>query len=408
MVIEVRRARLNKTSIKEICKNLYWSCRKANFEIIVKYLGSLHYSNKEMDLRIKAQYGTFIDIPATSSARRREVLTELKERLCENGIFLYRDMYAFAEKLLSESPGVVRSLQQRFPAVIIDEMQDTQEFQESLLHRIFGANAVHLQRLGDPDQAIFDGMGGEDPNSTFNAKGDLRQLASSHRFGLDIGEKIVGLRSTAAGGLTSCCDPPRGDCTHTVFLYKDESCEQVLEAFGALVDRNDPDGTWRTVKAVGGVDGANGEIQKYWHRFDKNRTPSRPRLDKLIHAAHLAARTRGQTAEDYERILQAIADLLRKANFKTVNDRGQQVYYTPQSLKRWLRDEERYDRLRKLVSQWFMSPICSKEDWERDVEELEAVLGVSEFSGEAAAFLEFDQPASFSHRAADVRRFGVE
>ncbi len=63
-------------------------------------------------------------------------------------------MYAFAEHYLLSNPSIYAAIRSRFPYVFIDEMQDTQKFQDELLNKIFNVEGVSFQRFGDPDQAI--------------------------------------------------------------------------------------------------------------------------------------------------------------------------------------------------------------------------------------------------------------
>jgi DNA helicase-2/ATP-dependent DNA helicase PcrA len=64
-------------------------------------------------------------------------LLRKRERLCESGIFQYREMYALAEQALCDNGQLSETLRHRFPIVILDEMQDAQKFQDELINRIF-------------------------------------------------------------------------------------------------------------------------------------------------------------------------------------------------------------------------------------------------------------------------------
>ncbi|MCK4819572.1 UvrD-helicase domain-containing protein, partial [bacterium] len=64
-------------------------------------------------------------------------LGTLKQYLDERGFFLFRDMYFLAQTACSRNPELRQSLSKRFPYVFLDEMQDTQKFQDELLNEIF-------------------------------------------------------------------------------------------------------------------------------------------------------------------------------------------------------------------------------------------------------------------------------
>ena len=131
-------------------------------------------------------------------------LTRLKQYLDERGFYLFRDMYTHAQTVSSENGGLGISVAKRFPYVFLDEMQDTQKYQDELLLKIFPLAEPELivQRYGDPDQAIFHGVGGEEPNSSYNGKSvaDMDIVINrSHRFDDEIGKKIRGLTVIFAG-----------------------------------------------------------------------------------------------------------------------------------------------------------------------------------------------------------------
>ena len=319
------------------------------------------------------------------------MLSSLKKALCDAGIFQYRDMYAFAEKLTSQNPELVPALRKRFPVVIIDEMQDTQKFQDTLLNQIFDDDSVFLQRLGDPDQAIFDSIGGEEPNETYNNKENLYEIKTTHRFGLDICEKIIGLSFNKLDQLLSERDPNRSDCLHTIFLYNDTSRTQVLDAFGDLVKKNNPIGDWQNVKAVGGVEGIGGHISRYWLNYDKNKSVGSPKPQKLIHILYLCVdKKEGHVSVNYGLLIQGVLDLLRKANVKTTNKKDKEVYFTKQSLVYWLKEHEKYSQFRKLMTAWLLVEESDAASWTGQIECLKTILNLDALNPEATEFLEFE------------------
>ncbi|MEJ2743484.1 MAG: UvrD-helicase domain-containing protein, partial [Gammaproteobacteria bacterium] len=145
-------------------------------------------------------------------------LIEVFHERIDRGYFFYSEMYYFAKQCIQENSEIVSALRKRFSYVLVDEMQDTQKFQDDLINELFLCDDVMLQRLGDPDQAIFDNMGGESPNETFNGNSALVPLKSTHRFPADIAAKISGLSVTGIGELQSFKEAPH-DTPHTIFLY---------------------------------------------------------------------------------------------------------------------------------------------------------------------------------------------
>ena len=107
------------------------------------------------------------------------------------GYFCYDELFVWARALVEDFPDAPVWLTRRFPLVIVDEMQDTFDNQSRILHTVFGRTSPHLivQRVGDPNQAIFEG-GDSLPNQSdpFPDPGPDRCLCipNSYRFGPEI------------------------------------------------------------------------------------------------------------------------------------------------------------------------------------------------------------------------------
>lgn len=357
------------------------------------YLENKHASRYDLKI-IFENMSIEILVPGFSKESTSESYKNLRATkgvLLDRGIFFYSEMYAFAKALVAEHPDVIYALRKRFPIVIIDEMQDTQSFQDTLISQIFFHESVLLQRLGDPDQAIFDGMGGDEPNGSYNNDPELYEIKTSHRFGLDICEKIIGLSHYQGDQLSSDCDPNRGACPHTIFLYDEATCERVLDNFSEIVAQADPENTWRAVKAVGGVEGTGGHISKYWSKFDRNNSPLSPKPKKLINIVHICrAQVKGHFSSNYNLLLQGIVDLLRKANVKYARNDEKQKYYSFQSLISFLRENEKYRDFKKLLTLMMLDLDLSEEGWVEYVNTLKAALDLGALTAEANEYLEYD------------------
>lgn len=335
-----------------------------------------------------------LDVPGFSKESKSKSYKELegaKGVLLQSGLYFYSEMYSFAKKLVAENPNLIGTLRKRFPVVFIDEMQDTQKYQDTLINRIFNDESVCLQRLGDPDQAIFDTIGGDEPNESYNNKDDLYEIKSTHRFGLDICEKIIGLSYNKLDQLSSDREPNRGVCPHTVFIYDDASQECVLEAFGNLVAETDTDDRWRTLKAVGGVDGNSGQIRKYWSKYDRSKSATSPKPKKLIHIVHLCQyKIQGHASSNYNLLIQGVLDLLRKADVKTENNDGKKVFFSRQSLIGWLKKKEKYHPFRILLTSWIMKIDLSNDSWTQQIDTLKTILELDSSNIDVADYLAFD------------------
>lgn len=86
----------------------------------------------------------------------------LRRAVFRQGILSYNDAYSLALHYLARFPAIIDGLRHRFAFVFIDEMQDTDVHQIRVLGKLFSCDAVILQRLGDPNQAIYESKVRED------------------------------------------------------------------------------------------------------------------------------------------------------------------------------------------------------------------------------------------------------
>jgi DNA helicase-2/ATP-dependent DNA helicase PcrA len=363
--IEVRRASIDRSQVQQICKNLYGVCDRANYEKIKDYLGSLHYINAALDLRFFKQNSSVEVVKAASSSARRKMLETLKQSLCERGIFNYRDVYSFSDKLILENRELTGTLQFRFPFVFIDEMQDTQKFQDEIINTIFDSDMVKIQRFGDPDQAIFDSMGGDEPNKTFNSNKKLEILAHSHRFSAEIADKVSTLSLKNIGEIvTSPTAQPKLE--HTVFIFNDKSKAIVLEQFSKLVAECDPDNEWETLKAIGAVghsDNHELHLGAYFNQFDKQKQVKQPKPQRLIDAVNREWWKSNNNSEfQYKLIVQSFLDLMRIAEKYDVQTLSPK-YFNHNSFKTWLITGNKYVKFREIITHWIFNLVPNVAKW---------------------------------------------
>jgi exodeoxyribonuclease V beta subunit len=95
---------------------------------------------------------------STPAMRRRlaeAVRNELELRKLRSGVMTYDDLLTRLDATLAGpgGPVVIRRLRERFRIVLVDEFQDTDPVQWSIVHRAFGDSTLVL--IGDPKQAIY-------------------------------------------------------------------------------------------------------------------------------------------------------------------------------------------------------------------------------------------------------------
>jgi hypothetical protein len=166
------------------------------------------------------------DPDTTASGRQYD---RLKRQLAKEGVFRYDDMYAIAEWHLTRNPAIAAAVSQRFPFVLLDEMQDTSDVQQHLLDLVFSSGAV-VQRVGDVNQGIYtDRTTASARASTFPAP-LAAELSISQRFGPKIADMASALtirRQQRISGVGP-------DTQIGLLLFDDHSVFEVVPAFERL------------------------------------------------------------------------------------------------------------------------------------------------------------------------------
>lgn len=166
-------------------------------------------------------------LPGTHTNTYKQMI-ELKKELAGEGIFRYRDMFAYAKLAITTHPHLLDVVHRRFPMVFIDEMQDTSWEQEDILNQLFDSRSV-MQRFGDIDQKIIF----EDPDAdktTFPRNGHGK-ITTSKRFGKQIADVVASVRVSreSVEGVAEDVVAP------ALLIYKSSNINRVIHRFGELV-----------------------------------------------------------------------------------------------------------------------------------------------------------------------------
>ena len=361
------------------------------------------HDNPLFDFNLKMNGGS-IDMsvptfPNGSDSDSYKNLKKTRTKLIHEGYFFFRDFYVFAEKILSSHTSLPTLIQERFPIVLMDEMQDTQKFQDELLQKIFplDSSATSVQRFGDPDQAIFNGINGEEPNESYNNKlrsGMSFVIDKSHRFDASICQKINGLSfnevtlgtdlSEADLEKRKTCHSDNGLFAHTIFVYRDETIGRVIPEFAKLVTTQFSDATKAaapfSVKAVGAVgneidpQGQQLKIGHYWQGFDKSKSQKNFRENCFIEAVYfIRQKCQGDWSEGYKCLNDCVLRLLRLAGIKDENGKN----LTASSLKALLIANKGWHRYRRVLF-WLMNQgsLLTDGKWQKVCTVLIKILGI--------------------------------
>lgn len=218
--------------------------------------------------------------PAGPKATTHQIARRAVEASSKAGYFCYDEMFVWATALLEDFPAVSSMLQHRFPLVIVDEMQDTSQLQVGILESLFprsGSKAV-LQRVGDPNQAIYDGApAGNAAPGSFPDSTTCLKIPKSFRFGPSIAAlaspfavEAVGPEGLQGVGPRVVEDAPKC-CSNAVFVFPEAEAQNVLDAYGQYVLSSLSDGVLEMgdVAAMGGVHQDASEISVGHAHFPK-------------------------------------------------------------------------------------------------------------------------------------------
>lgn len=186
------------------------------------------------------------------------------------GYFCHDDMMIWAAQALDRNPDLRNTVRQRFPVLLLDEVQDNDDVQSAILHRLFmeDGRPVVRQRFGDMNQAIYGSLSETNVNVT---NGDVFPdaaisipVANSHRFGTQIAMLADGLALSPPGliGLREHPEAEQGRQA-AILLFGTQQATAVLPAFAHLLTTR-----FSPAERAAGVFAAVGAIHRDTNRPD--------------------------------------------------------------------------------------------------------------------------------------------
>ena len=341
-------------------------------------------------------------------------LLDVRAKLISDGCFFYRDIFAFALAAVSENNSVPATIQKRFPLLFIDEMQDTQRFQDELLCLAFPLEDTGciVQRFGDPDQAIFHGIGNEKPNASFNGK--RRQdmdfvIHSSYRIDNRLSEMIKPLSinevpietelSNSRLETRSKAHISLGEFKHSVILFSAGMQNKVIERFAELVSKQFSNEAVQSdefsVKVVGAVgkeiDPTRDELKigHYWQSYHKSKSKTQFKERTLIEAARYCQDlSNDDISGSYRLLFGCILRALRLAGICDENDRN----FSRSSLRKRLIEKANWKYFQETI---FMilngTGLSDRTDWEGLCAVIKRTCGINNPSQVVEDYLAFEE-----------------
>ena len=231
-------------------KFITMSAKANNYSNIESFLGDLTVTESKVILNLVGnRKKTLVNKGKPSYNNIKRALGEdIVNQVKLDGYLTYEHCYDLALEYLKKYPAVTKVFQQRFKYIFIDEAQDTDDRQFSILKSLFGGSDVVVQRIGDNNQAIFNFLGAS--QFGWNVDDNPINIHKTKR----LSKKISDVISNVAINPQDLCGPNEVDIKPTIIVFDDEHVEGVIPLFAGLIHKyklNEIDSC--VFKAVGGV-----------------------------------------------------------------------------------------------------------------------------------------------------------
>jgi hypothetical protein len=408
----------------EACQNWRWrrlpNWVKQRLEQVNHDLHVLRYRDANVDLgEIRWSRGGTLG----RDTKTYRALKAVCEQSVRRGFHCHDEMFVWAHDLLDNVPLVAGYLRHRFPLLFIDEVQDNSEAQSVLLHRIFmkGDNPVLRQRFGDANQAIYQYAGQEGAvTDPFPAADIRRDVPNSFRFGQSIADLADPLAVEPQGLQGQGGKGPEGEPDkarrHAVFLFDDETVDNVLGAYGPYLldefsNKELREGDFTAIGAVHRVDTFDNVprfVGHYWPDYDSGIAGADPQPATFIQymmAGRRLAETSGEAHGLVEKLAQGVLRLARIANSDAkLSGRKRQHRYVLELLEDKAEEKDSYLELVRCLG--VERAAVTKSGWEDTWRPVvvaigTAIAGVEALPPEAEEFLAWSGPDGEKEQAAE-------
>jgi DNA helicase II / ATP-dependent DNA helicase PcrA len=189
------------------------------------------YWFKPIDLTIGSDMDNDISRLSRGTSTYRKI-EDLRRAVLRQGILSFNDAYSLGLNHLFSFPGVAEAIRHRFKFVFVDEMQDTDAHQFRVIDGLFaGCNTVILQRMGDPNQAIY--QSDVEQKMLWSPTDPALPFSDSLRYGASIAKVLDTVRVDRT--LTLEPNPNQHSLPPHMLLFDSGAEETVLPTFGALI-----------------------------------------------------------------------------------------------------------------------------------------------------------------------------
>lgn len=330
----------------DLFKKYRFTHTENRFELTDKYCGNTLNIHKPRGNTRPQNYRDWLD---SEKLQVKEWLKKYKKQILGNGYLSYDDAYFLAFEYYKVYRRIKNILQNRFSFVFVDEMQDMDKHQHDLLEKLFfdnGNGGTVFQRIGDKNQAIFDGEVKLE-NIWINRAKKL-ELNGSNRLTSKNAEavKYFGLNFLEIEGRNKNEDQSEIDIKPYIIVFNNATKLRVIEKFADLIKKFqdekkiplNPKYPFKAISWRKEVDGDNKiALSDY---FDFRIEKHKPKIDYNCLADYLLncnIKTK-EYREIRKNIINVLLKILRLENIQTSDGRN----YTELKLIAFIKEKDRH------------------------------------------------------------------
>lgn len=291
----------------------------------------------------------------------KEWLIKFKLSIMQKDCILhFDDAYFLAGLYLSKTPSIKSLLQERFPFVFVDEMQDMDTHQYNLLENIFyddGNATSKYQRIGDKNQAIYNSV---KVDEIWTDRQEVLKLSGSQRLSEPIADlvKKFALHNNEDFDIVGLNN---SEIKPHLLVFEDESIQNIIPCYVQIVRANGLADSAKPIKVVcwatnwkedevSRQDPKKLRLENYFNGFRKEQNTPKQDYDCLKSYLLNIDKNEKTLKPFHQNILNALLKLLRIEKINDLNNRP----YSRKSLLDFIRDSDikKYDELKLNLYNW--------------------------------------------------------
>ena len=295
-----------------------------------------------------------------------------KEILVKEQTLHFDDAYFLGKWYLNKQPQITKLLQKRFKYVFVDEMQDLDIHQYSILESIFykeGNSLSVFQRVGDENQAIFNGSA--KLGKIWNHRDNILYLTGSHRLHSKLAPIIqhLALTSNEVVGRNINSDGSEINIKPHIIVFDNITIKDIIPKFSEIIKKFQENGkipnpsNYKFMAIAWRKENPNDDklgLADYWNNYSV--TGLKKQIDFRVLKDYLLFLDKEKKTLEFVRknILNALLKIMRLENVLNENSR----VYSKRKLLIFLKENftNEYEELKSHIYRWSIAIVKGKTD----------------------------------------------